>query len=114
MKKTKMKIMTMILLLNKIQRKKSQRKSKPLKLTMTSKMKLREILKRTRMSIRLPLTKPGLMAFQSIILSIPTTRTSRLTLRSFLALIRFLKKNIQSGAKTCLKHSLSLPKLYPK
>ena len=113
MKKTKMKIMMMILLLNKIQRKKSQRKSKPLKSMMTSKMKLREKMKKL-MSINLPSTKPGWMVFQSIIPSIPTTKTSRLTLRSFLALIRFLKKNIQSGAKMCLKHSLSLPKLYPK
>ena len=59
MKKTKMKIMKMILILNKIQRKKSQRKLKPQKSTMTSKMKLREILMRTKMSISLPLTKPG-------------------------------------------------------
>ena len=58
MKKTKMKIMKMILLLNKIQRKKSQRKLKPQKSTMTSKMKLREKMKKL-MSISLPLTKPG-------------------------------------------------------
>ena len=52
----------MILILSKIQEMTQQRKNmKNLrkKSTMTSKMKLREILTRTRMSISLPLTKPG-------------------------------------------------------
>ena len=53
----------MILILSKIQQMTQQRKNmknlRNLKSTMTSKMKLREILTRTRMSISLPLTKPG-------------------------------------------------------
>ena len=112
-KKMRKKMMTLIL--SKIQQRKSLKKKRRLrKLTMTSKMKLREILTKTRMSISLPLTRPGLMAFQSIILSIPTIRTSRPTLRLSLARIRFLKKCILSGARMCLKHSQNLPKQFPK